>query len=152
MCLTVSTRSQGVEFGLSGRLLPGLNIFSGYTYLDIEDSQIDTNPAIIGNELANVPTHSANVWVTYDFLEKWQIGGGPTYVGCRLQQCRQTIARVPDHVRWDSTVAYQLNKNIPIAGQRDQSDQRPLLFDSLSGDTSLPGAGRTFIGSASFKF
>ena len=78
--VTGEQRSQGFEIGLTGRLFPGLNIFSGYTYLDTEILK-DTTAAIIGNEIANAPTHSANVWVTYDFLEKWQIGGGPSYVG-----------------------------------------------------------------------
>ena len=73
---------QGFEVGIAGRLLPDLNIFGGYTYLDSEfvDSP---DPNVEGNKLLNVPEHSATLWATYDFLEKWQIGGGPTYVSSR---------------------------------------------------------------------
>ncbi len=51
--MTGKQRSQGFEIGLTGRLFPGLNIFSGYTYLDTEILK-DTTAAIVGNEIANV--------------------------------------------------------------------------------------------------
>jgi len=147
--VTGEQRSQGFEIGLTGRLFPGLNIFSGYTYLDTEIRK-DTTAAIIGNDLANVPTHSANVWVTYDFLEKWQIGGGPSYVGSRFSNNANTN-RIPGFIRWDSTVAYQITKNIQLRVNAINLTNQ-LYFDSVAGSKAVPGAGRTIIGSASLKF
>jgi catecholate siderophore receptor len=147
--VTGKQRSQGFELGLTGRLLPGLNIFSGYTFLDTEILK-DTNTAIIGNEIANVPTHSANVWATYDFLEKWQIGGGPSYVGGRVSN-NANANRIPGFVRWDSTIAYQITRNIQLRFNAINLTNQ-LYFDSVAGSKAVPAAGRTFILSAGFKF
>jgi catecholate siderophore receptor len=147
--VTGKQRSQGFELGLTGRLFPGLNIFSGYTLLDTEILK-DTNAAIIGNEIANVPTHSANVWVTYDFLEKWQIGGGPSYVGSRFSN-NANANRIPGFIRWDSTIAYQITRNIQLRVNAINLTNQ-LYFDSVAGSKAVPAAGRTIIGSASIKF
>lgn len=147
--VTGKQRSQGFEVGLTGRLLPGLNIFSGYTFLDAEILK-DTTTTIIGNEIANAPKHSANLWTTYDFLEKWQVGGGPTYVGNRFSN-NANANRIPGYVRWDSTIAYQVTRNIQLRLNAINLTNQ-LYFDSVAGSKAVPGAGRTVIGSASFKF
>ena len=147
--VTGKQRAQGFEVGLIGRLLPGLNIFTGYTFLDTEILK-DTNRAIIGNEIANVPKHSANLWTTYDFREKWQVGAGPTHVGSRFSN-NANANRIPGYVRWDSTIAYQITRNIQLRLNAINLTNQ-LYFDSVAGSKAVPGAGRTFIGSASFKF
>ncbi len=142
-------RVQGVELGISGRIFPNLNVFAGYTYLDSEFRK-SPDPTVEGNALLNVPEHSATLWATYDFLEKWQIGGGPTYVSSRYNNAAN-VARVPGHVLWDATLAYQLNKNFQfrLNGINLTNDH---YYSSLSGGHVLPGNGRTFIFSTSFKF
>jgi catecholate siderophore receptor len=147
--ITGKQRSQGFEVGLAGRVLPGLNVFAGYTFLDTEILK-DTATANIGKEIANVPRHSATLWTTYDFLEKWQAGGGPTYVGSRYSN-NANLNRVPGFVRWDSTIAYQITKNIQLRVNAINLTNQ-LYFDSISGSKAVPGAGRTFLGSASFNF
>jgi catecholate siderophore receptor len=147
--ITGKQRSQGFEVGVTGRVFPGLNMFAGYTFLDTEILK-DTASTNIGNEIQNVPRHSATLWTTYDFLEKWQIGGGPTYVGSRYSN-NANANRVPGFVRWDSTIAYQITKNIQLRLNAINLTNQ-LYFDSISGSKAVPAAGRTFIGSASFKF
>ena len=147
--VTGKQRSQGFEVGVNGRLLPGLNVFTGYTFLDTEILK-DNTAVNVGNEIANVPKHSANLWLTYDFLEKWQVGGGPTYVGSRFSN-NANANRIPGYVRWDSTIAYQIHKNIQLRLNAINLTNQ-LYFDSVGGSKAVPGAGRTFIGSASFKF
>ena len=147
--VTGKQRSQGFEIGLNGRVLPGLNVFTGYTFLDTEILK-DTDTDNIGNEIANVPQHSATLWTTYDFLEKWQVGGGPTYVGSRFSN-NANANRVPGFVRWDSTIAYQITRNIQLRFNAMNLTNK-LYFDSISGSKAVPAAGRTFIASASFRF
>ena len=147
--VTGKQRSQGFEIGATGRVLPGLNVFGGYTFLDTEILK-DTVTANIGNEIQNVPKHSATLWTTYDFLEKWQVGGGPTYVGSRYSN-NANANRVPGFVRWDSTVAYQITKNIQLRVNAINLTNQ-LYFDSISGSKAVPAAGRTILGSASFNF
>lgn len=142
-------RVQGFEIGVAGQVLPNLNVFGGYTYLDSEF--IDSpDPEVEGNDLLNVPRHSATLWVTYDFFEKWQIGGGPTYVSSRYNNAANA-ARIPGHVLWDATIAYQLTKNVQLRlnGINLTND---LYYPNISGGHVVPGNGRTFILSTSFRF
>ena len=148
--VTGKQRSQGFEIGLTGRLLPGLNVFSGYTFLDTEILKDNTIPSNVGNQIQNVPKNSANVWITYDFLGKWQIGGGPSYVDSRYSNNANTN-RVPGFVKWDSTVAYQITKNIQFRVNAINLTNQ-LYFDSISGSKAIPAAGRTFLAGANFKF
>ena len=142
-------RVQGFEVGVAGRILPDLNVFGGYTYLDSEFLK-SPDPEIEGNDLLNVPRHSATLWTTYDFFENWQIGGGPTYVSSRYNNATND-ARIPGHVLWDATIAYQLTKNIQLRlnGINLTND---LYYSNVSGGHVVPGNGRTFIFSTSFKF
>jgi catecholate siderophore receptor len=142
-------RVQGVEFGIAGRILSNLNVFAGYTFLDSEFLK-SPDDAVEGNELQNVPKHSATLWATYDFLEKWQIGGGPTYVSSRYNNAANAN-RVPGHVLWDATLAYQLTKNFQfrLNGINLTND---LYYSQVGGGHVVPGIGRAFIFSTSFKF
>jgi catecholate siderophore receptor len=142
-------RVQGFEIGVAGQVLPNLNVFGGYTYLDSEFLE-SPDPDVKGNELLNVPRHSATLWVTYDFLEKWQIGGGPTYVSSRYNNAANA-SRIPGHVLWDSTLAYRLTKNLELRLNAINLTN-DLYYSNISGGHVVPGNGRTFIFSTSFKF
>lgn len=142
-------RVQGFEIGVGGRILPDLNVFGGYTYLDSEfvDSP---DPDVEGNELLNVPRHSATLWVTYDFFDKWQIGGGPTYMSSRYNNAANA-SRIPGHVLWDATLSYQLTKNFEFR-LNAVNLTNDLYYSSISGGHVVPGNGRTFIFTSSFRF
>jgi catecholate siderophore receptor len=149
MVLEGEQRVQGFELGVAGRLLPSLNVFAGYTFLDTEFRK-SPDPEVEGNELLNVPRHSATLWTTYDFLEKWQIGGGPTYVSSRYNNAANA-SRVPGHVLWDATLAYQLTKNFQLRLNAINLTN-DLYYSQVGGGHVVPGIGRTFIFSTSFKF
>jgi catecholate siderophore receptor len=146
-------RAQGVEFGVTGRVLPGLNVFAGYTFIDAEilkATDLVGAVPIEGNVPQNVPEHSATLWATYDFLEKWQIGGGPTYVGSRYAN-NQNTNEVEGYVRWDSTIAYQLTRDISLRFTA-QNLTNKFFIESIHPSHVVPGAGRTFLSSATFQF
>lgn len=141
--------AQGVEVGLAGRLFPGFNVFTGYTFIDAEITQ-SNDATLKGRVPQNVPRHSANLWATYDFLEKWQIGGGPSYVGSRYAN-NTNVNRVDSYVRWDSTIAYQISKNISLRFNA-QNMANAYYFESVHPSHVIPGAGRTFLATVGVKF
>ncbi|HLO51370.1 MAG TPA: TonB-dependent siderophore receptor, partial [Kamptonema sp.] len=79
-------RSRGLEFDISGQILPGWNIIAAYAYTDAEITA-DTNRDLVGNRLFNVPKHSASLWTTYEIqsgeLQGLGVGVGFNYVGER---------------------------------------------------------------------
>ena len=61
---TGEQRSRGVDFNLTGEVLPGWNVVASYAYIDAEVTEDNTD--IIGNRLIGVPEHSASLWTTYE--------------------------------------------------------------------------------------
>ncbi len=62
-------RVQGGRIGAAGRILPGWQVFGGYTYLNARIIQGLTYINGIGNTTGNVPLNvprdSASLWTTY---------------------------------------------------------------------------------------
>jgi catecholate siderophore receptor len=146
-------RSQGFELGIAGRVLAGLNVFAGYTFIDAEivkSNDLQGGIPIEGNVPQNVPKHSATLWTTYDFLDKWQIGGGPTFVGSRFAN-NSNVNKVDGYIRWDSTIAYQVTKNISLRFNA-QNMTNEHFYESVHPSHVVPGAGRTFLFGTSLKF
>lgn len=78
-------RRKGVEVELIGRILPNLQVMTGYAYLD---AQYHNSPAYVdGSAPMNSPNHTANGWVNYKFntgaLNGLDFGAGIYYVGKR---------------------------------------------------------------------
>ncbi|MEO0536313.1 MAG: TonB-dependent siderophore receptor [Cyanobacteria bacterium P01_A01_bin.123] len=77
-------RSRGVDFNLTGEILPGWNVVASYAYVDAEVTE-DNNTDIIGNRLFSAPEHSASLWTTYEIqsgdLEGLGLGLGFNFVG-----------------------------------------------------------------------
>jgi catecholate siderophore receptor len=150
-------RSRGVELGAAGRVLPGWNVFAGFTYLDAKilksnDTQVveGVTYSLQGKVPQNVPKYTATLWSTYDFLDKWQIGGGPTYVGSRFAN-NSNVNEVPGYVRWDATVAYNVSEKIQCR-LNAQNFTNSHFIESVHPSHVVPGAGRTFIASTFFRF
>jgi catecholate siderophore receptor len=146
-------RVQGFEVGLTGRPLPRWNLFTGFTYLDskvLESQDVQNGVPVEGKQLQNTPRYSANLWTTYDIGEKWQVGTGGFYVSERFANTSNTN-EVPKTVRWDATVAYQINRNIQLRFNA-QNLTDALYFDGIHPSHVVPGVGRTFILTGNFNY
>lgn len=83
--LAGNLRRKGIEVELIGRILPNLQIMSGWAYLD---AQYQDSPAYVnGSAPMNAPKHTANGWLNYKFnrgvLTGLDVGAGIYYVGKR---------------------------------------------------------------------
>ncbi|MEH2184028.1 TonB-dependent receptor domain-containing protein [Nostoc sp.] len=65
--LSGEVKSRGVEFDLSGEILPGWNIIAAYAYTDVFVSKDNIIP--VGNRFTNTPRHSASLWNTYQIQQ-----------------------------------------------------------------------------------
>jgi catecholate siderophore receptor len=146
-------RVQGFELGLTGRPLPRWNLLTGFTYLDskiLESTDLQNNVPIQGKQLQNTPRYTANLWTTYDIGEQWQVGTGVFYTSERFANNSNTNL-VPMTVRWDATVAYQVNRNVQLRfNALNLTDE--LYYDGVHPGHVVPGAGRTFILGGNFRY
>lgn len=139
---TGNIQVKGARMGIAGRIMENWQVFGGYTYLDGRIlNGIGSNTA--GNVPLNTPRDSATLWSTYTFAKKYEIGGGPTYVGQRYANNTNTTT-VPGFVRWDATAAYKLEKydirlNVFNIGNVLYYDQ----VIASDGGRAVPGSGLT---------
>lgn len=135
-----TTRVQGVEVGVVGRITPAWNVMFGYTYLDSEvvDSITTAN---IGHRLANTPTNSGSLYTTYDVTDKWTIGGGVFYAGDRYTSAANTFM-APEYWRYDAMTSYQVTKNFTLQ-LNVYNIANTTNYESLAGaGWAVPGVGR----------
>ena len=133
---------QGFRTGVAGSVTPEWSMWGGYTYLNARITQgVAANTT--GAVPLNTPQDSATLWTTYTFDKKWEIGGGPTYLGQRYANNTDTVS-VPGFVRFDATAAFKAEKydirvnvfNLTNAYFYDQ-------VIASDGGRAVPGSGLT---------
>lgn len=76
---------KGVEVELAGRVLPNLEVITGYAYIDAQYKEHTT--FVPGSAPNNTPTHTFNAWANYSFasgaLQGLSLGAGAYYLGER---------------------------------------------------------------------
>ncbi|KMQ66941.1 ferrichrome-iron receptor [Chryseobacterium angstadtii] len=78
-------KRKGMEVELIGKILPNLQIMTGWAYVD---AQYKDSPSFVtGSAPINTPKHTANGWLNYKFntgaLTGLDVGAGIYYVGTR---------------------------------------------------------------------
>ena len=104
-------RSEGIEFDLQGRILPGLDLILNYAYTDVEVTK-DTNPEVVGTKLAGHARHLTNGWLKYAFggtlLKGFGLGLGYQYQVDRSSWSwgADNEAILPDYFRLDGALSW----------------------------------------------
>ena len=101
-------RSRGIEFDITGEILPGWNIIAGYA---LTDAQItEDNTFTVGNQLNNVPKNALNLWTTYQIqsgsLQGLGFGLGFYFAGERQGDLANTF-ELPSYFRTDAAIFYR---------------------------------------------
>ncbi len=106
------TTTKGIEFDLSGEILPGLNANINYALTDSKISQSSVD-STIGTITPNTAKHVANAWLDYKILKGTLKGFG--VMGSLQTQFDRAIgvtktANFKNYVRTDAGVNYQKGK------------------------------------------
>ncbi|NEO98528.1 MAG: TonB-dependent siderophore receptor [Symploca sp. SIO2E9] len=107
---TGEQRSRGVDFDITGEILPGWNLIASYAYIDAEVTEDNTD--IVGNRLLGVPEHSASLWTTYEIqsggLQGLGFGLGFNFVGERQGDLENSF-EVDSYFLTNAAVFYRRN-------------------------------------------
>jgi iron complex outermembrane receptor protein len=152
-------QSKGVEFDVSGEVLPGWNVIAGYAWTPFAKTTVDAfNGNRLGKRLHNAPEQSANLWSTYEFqtgdLQGLKFGAGVRVVGERQIGYDETA-----YANGYTTVNLMGSKSWHIGPTRLTAQ---LNIDNLLDKTytstvysygpSYYGAPRTFLGSIKVEY
>lgn len=145
-------RVDGFEAGLTGRLTPKWQLFSGYTYLDSEIVKASAFDGSQGKELANTPHNTAVLWTTYNLTPEWEIGGGATYLSS-VYASNTNVAQAPGYTRFDATAAYHQPKYDLRLNVLNLTD-KDYIASAIQSDGGrwVPGIGRTALATFTYRF
>jgi len=151
-------RSQGIEYDLSGEILPGWQIIASYAYTDTEVLESDFLPE--GGRFRNVPDHSGSLWSTYAFqpgsrLEGFGFGGG-VFGASDREGAQDNSFELDSYAVVDAMAWYETS----LAGGATLRLQFNVenLFDkeyfpsALAKGSVFPGEPRTFTGTATLRW
>ncbi|MHC5770086.1 MAG: TonB-dependent siderophore receptor [Nostoc sp.] len=144
-------KSRGIEFDISGRILPGWNVIASFAHNDTYVSEDNDLP--VGDRLVGAPRNSASLWTSYEFqsgsFKGLGFGGGLFFVGDREALLPNNGVVLPSYVRTDASIFYR-NENWRV-GLNFKN-----LFDTNYYDSHgyylLPGAPLTVLGTISVQF
>ncbi|MDS3862279.1 TonB-dependent receptor [Thermosynechococcaceae cyanobacterium BACA0444] len=147
---TGEQKSQGFEFDITGRPLPGWNLILSYAYTDAYVSQDTTIP--IGSRLAGVPYNQFGFFSTYEIqdgpVKGLGFGLGLYYVGDRAS-CFTCDITLPSYFRVDLSTFYrrdnwQLSLNIKNLNNVEYYNTQGFLI--------YPQPPLTVLGTATIRF
>ncbi len=142
-------RVQGVELGASGGITRAWRVFGAYTLLDTEIVKSNT-PAEVGRRIQNTPRNSFNIWTTYLLPHRITLGGGPRFVGRRFGNNINT-RQVEAYWLLDAMASFPVSKHLDLRLNL-YNLTNDYYFDRLGGGHLIPGAGRSALVSAGFRF
>jgi catecholate siderophore receptor len=147
-------RVKGIELGFSGYLTRIWELTANYTHLN-DKITASPDPNAVGKLAPNTPHDAINVWTTVEPTVAWTLGGGFTAVSHRYADTDNT-AGVPSYVVFNAMASYALNSHLTLQlNLNNATDKRyftSIYYVDRAENHALPAAGRTLIGSASYRF
>jgi iron complex outermembrane recepter protein len=145
--------SRGIEFDVSGTILPGWNVIASYSSANAEISR--SNDLVVGNKIPNVPNNKISLWTTYDLpqdeLKGLGFGLGLFYVDKRPGDLDNSF-ELPSYLRTDAAIYYK--KDNWRAGINIQNLLNTRYFETsdIGRTTVTPGAPFAIVGSFGISF
>lgn len=147
-------RTRGVELSANLDLASGWRAVAGYSYLDarvIRSIAIDDGQPVQGKRATITPRHSANLFVTKTFEDRYGLGLGGNYVGDRFANPGNTVT-LPAYVTVDALAWVRLGNARLQVNAYNLFDRRYIVSGhGTSPNLNLPGAPRTVMGTVRFE-
>lgn len=147
---TGEQRSRGIEFDMTGRLLPGWNVIATYAYTDARITE--DNTLRVGSRLAAIPEHAASWWSTYEFQHgRFQgFGGGVgIYYASNREATLPNTIHIPSYWRADASLFYQRERWKVQLNFKNLFDEK--YYDS-QGFFIIPQAPLSLLGTITVEF
>ena len=154
--------SRGLEFDLSGEILPGWRIIGAYSYLPFakitNDVDATGGPGNTGKRLVLDPRNFGSLWNTYEFqtgdLQGLKLGAGVTAVGQRQGDTANTY-QLPGYATVNLMTSYSMSINsAKLTAQLNVDNllDKHYFASSNTGNQIFFGAPRTFMGSIRMEY
>ena len=145
---------RGVELGFSGYVADTWEVIANYTHLDDKITRTG-NALALGRYAPNTPHDALNLWTTVEPAPAWVLGGGFTAVSHRYADTENS-AGVPAYAVFNAMTSYAVNQHFKLQLNLNNVANKlyftGVYYVDVAENHALPAAGRTLIGSASYRF
>jgi len=156
----ISQTSNGIELGVSGKITKDWLVFGGIGFIDTRyNAAGTTSSANDGAALRFTPRLSANLWTTYALAKKVTIGGGLQYTDSVVRSTSTSqvstatsISSIPDYWLVNLMAAYAVNKKLTLRLNLNNAFNQESYRLNNGGARYYPGAPRSFLLTADWKF
>ena len=147
-------RVKGVELGVNGYLTTVWEVTVNYTHLN-DKITATSDPLALGKSAPNTPHDALSLWNILEPTPAWSIGGGFTAMSHRFADTDNT-AGVPSYVVFNAMTSYEVNEHLKLQlnlnNVADKLYFTGFYYTGIAENHALPSAGRTLIGTASYRF
>lgn len=135
-------RVRGLELAAHAAPTPELRLYAAYALTDSETTD-DTNAALVGKRLRNVPRHTLAFDGAYQATERLTLGGTVNYVGERSADLEETF-ELPSYWRVDVRAAFQATDKLKVVAAVQNLLDQDIYSHAFSLYEVFPAAPRTF--------
>lgn len=156
----------GFELGVTGQIMPSVDISFGYTFMDSEQKNIGKTSygapnAGTGMNFPGTPKHSASLWATYKPTQKLTLGLGAyaqssmvaSYAYASNTNANTLLVReVSGYARYDAMLSYVINPNVTFQLNVMNLGDKEYYASANSPHYATLGAGRSAVASLKFNY
>ncbi len=147
-------RVKGVEVGINGYLTDIVEVSANYTHLN-DRITATSDPLAQGKFVPNTPHDAFNLWTTVEPTSAWTVAGGLIAMSHRYADSENT-AGVPSYVVFNAMTSYKVNEHLTLQLNLNNVANKlyfnGIYYVGIDENHALPSAGRTLIGTASYRF
>jgi catecholate siderophore receptor len=145
---------KGIELGFNGYVTDIWELTANYTHLNDKITKT-SDPLARGKYVPNAPHGALNVWTSVQPTPAWVFGGGFTAIGGRHADAENS-AGVPAFAVFDAMTSFAINRHFKLQLNLNNVTNKlyftGIYYVNVAENHALPAAGRTLIGSASYRF
>ncbi len=150
--LSGKRHASGLELDITGRLTPQWEVFGSYMWIPVANIDVGVAGAEgQGKRPSLTPEHSGTVWSTYQVSQRLRLGAGLNARG-RQRPNRNPDFYVPSFITGDLMAEVQVVPDRVSFKANLSNVTNKLYGDSLYTTHYIPGAGRVFQLTGSWKF
>ena len=150
--LSAERYAKGIDADISGRITPNWEVYFSYSWIPVAkiSKGTSTGGEAVGTRPGLIPKHQATLWNTYKFNQDWRAGFGLNGRSKMYPQLVNTF-QTDGYITVDTMVEYTVTRGLTLKLNGTNLTNR-LYADSVYRGHYVPGKGRTFLLSASYKF
>lgn len=135
-------RVRGIEASVQWLPTERSRLYLAYAYTDSETTE-DTDAALVGRRLRNVPRQTFAADAAYDFDNGVSVGATVNYVGRRSADLYETF-ELPDYWRVDARIGYRLSPRTRLTAAVENLTDARIYSHAFSLYEVFPAAPRTW--------